>query len=330
MSRKKWNLPERQATDEEVYLNRRKFIRRAGLGSIGLLAGCIPEKLLNPATLVDPTKYRGPTIVEPIPPSEWYPAPTNDDFSTLDRPLTDEAIAALYNNFYEFSTSKEVWRFIDNFEPAPWTVEISGLVPEPKTYDIDYLIGIMDLEERLYRHRCVEAWSMAIPWTGFPMRDLIDLVQPLSSARYVRMISFFNPEVAPVQWDRSDWPWPYTEGLTMAEATNELTLLVTGVYGHEMPKQHGAPLRLVTPWKYGYKGLKSITKIEFTDEQPATFWNTLAPHEYGFISNVEPDVPHPRWSQARERFISTDLNPTELRETLPYNGYAEYVAHLYE
>ena len=181
MSRKKWELPERQATDEDVYLNRRKFIRRAGLGTIGLLAGCIPEKLLNPATLVDPTKYLDSPIADPIPPSEWYPALTNDEFSTLDRPLTDETIAALYNNFYEFSTTKEVWRFIDNFEPAPWTVEISGLVPEPKTYDIDYLIGIMDLEERLYRHRCVEAWSMAIPWTGFPMRDLIDLVQPLSS-----------------------------------------------------------------------------------------------------------------------------------------------------
>ena len=329
MPRKKWEIPQRQATDEDVYLNRRKFIRRAGLGTIGLLAGCIPEKLLNPATLVDPTKYLGPTLIEPIPPSEWYPAPTNDAWSTLDRPLTDEAIAALYNNFYEFSTGKEVWRFIDNFEPAPWTVEIGGLVQQPKTYDIDNLIGIMDLEERLYRHRCVEAWSMAIPWTGFPMRDLIDLVQPLSSARYVRMISFFNPEVAPGQWDRSDWPWPYTEGLTMAEATNELTLLATGIYGHELPKQHGAPLRLVTPWKYGYKGLKSITKIEFTSEQPATFWNTLVPHEYGFFSNVEPEVPHPRWSQASERFITTDPNTSERRETLPYNGYAEYVAHLY-
>ena len=168
MPRKKWEIPQHQVTNEDVYLNRRKFIRRAGLGTIGLLAGCIPEKLLNPEKLVDPTKYLSPTRVEPTPPSEWYPAPTNEAWSTLDRPLTDEAVAALYNNFYEFSTTKKVWRFIDNFEPAPWTVEISGLVQQPKTYDIDTLIGIMDLEERLYRHRCVEAWSMAIPWTGFP------------------------------------------------------------------------------------------------------------------------------------------------------------------
>ncbi len=338
MPRKKWHLPERQATDEDVYLNRRKFIRQAGLGSIALLGGCIPEKLLNPQQLVDPAKFLNPQVAEPTaspetaeptPPSEWYPAPVNEAFATLDRPLTDERVAALYNNFYEFSTTKEVWRFIDNFEPRPWTVEISGLVQQPKTYDIDDLIGLMELEERLYRHRCVEAWSMAIPWTGFPMRALVDLVQPLSSARYVRMTSFFNPTVAPGQWDRSDYPWPYTEGLTMAEATNELTLLATGIYGHELPKQHGAPVRLVTPWKYGFKGIKSITKIEFISEQPATFWNSLVPREYSFLSNVEPEVPHPRWSQATEGFITTDPFNPERRPTLLYNGYAEYVAHLY-
>ena len=326
MPRRKWEIPERQATDEAVYLNRRKFIRRAGLGSIGLLTGCIPEKLFNPVDLVNPEDFLSPGSVEPAP---RYPAPLNPSFSTLDRPLTDETVAATYNNFYEFSTGKNVWRFIDKFEPDPWTVEISGLVQQPKTYDIDSLIGMMDLEERLYRHRCVEAWSMAIPWTGFPMRALVDLVQPLSSASYVRMTSFFNPEVAPGQWDRPDFPWPYTEGLTMAEATNELTLLVTGIYGHELPKQHGAPMRLVTPWKYGFKGIKSITRIEFVSEQPETFWNTESPREYGFLSNVEPDVPHPRWSQATERFITADPKKPEQRDTLLYNGYAEYVAHLY-
>lgn len=170
---------------------------------------------------------------------------------------------------------------------------------------------------------------MAIPWTGFPMKALVDLVRPLSSARYVSMTSFFNPEVAPNQWDQPDYPWPYTEGLTMAEATNELTLMVTGIYGHELPKQHGAPIRLVTPWKYGFKGLKSITLIEFTEDQPATFWPTRNPREYEFYSNVDPDVPHPRWSQAREEFITDDLEDPEVRTTLLYNGYGEYVAHLY-
>ncbi len=238
-------------------------------------------------------------------------------------------MAGIYNNFWEFTDTKWVTRYIDEFEPLPWTVEIAGLVENPKTWDVEDLIGMMELEERLYRHRCVEAWSMAIPWTGFPMKALVDLVQPLSSARYVRMNSFFNPEVAPNQWDQPDYPWPYTEGLTLAEATNELTLLVTGIYGHELPKQHGAPIRLVTPWKYGFKGLKSITRIEFTEDQPATFWPTRTPSEYEFFSNVDPGVPHRRWSQAREEFITDDLEDRQVRETLLYNGYGEYVAHLY-
>ncbi|MCY3761059.1 MAG: protein-methionine-sulfoxide reductase catalytic subunit MsrP [Gemmatimonadetes bacterium] len=325
MPRRQWEIPERQATDEAVYLNRRKFLGRAGLGSIGLLTGCIPEKLLNPADLVDPGDFLAPA--EPVP---RYPAPLNPSFSTLDRPLTDENIAGIYNNFWEFTDTKRVTEYIDKFEPLPWTVEITGLVEEPKTWDVEDLIGRMDLEERLYRHRCVEAWSMAIPWTGFPMKDLVDLVKPLSSARYVRMTSFFNPEVAQNQWDQPDYPWPYTEGLTMAEATNELTLMVTGIYGHELPKQHGAPIRLVTPWKYGFKGLKSITLIEFTEDQPATFWPTRSPSEYEFFSNVDPDVPHRRWSQAKEEFITDDLDEPEVRKTLLYNGYGEYVAHLYE
>ncbi len=326
MPRRKWKIPERQATDEAVYLNRRKFLGRAGLGSIGLLTGCIPEKLLNPAQLVDPKDFLTPVNVEP---AQRYPAPLNPSFSTLDRPLTDESVAGIYNNFWEFTDTKWVTRYIDEFEPLPWTVEIAGLVENPKTWDVEDLIGMMELEERLYRHRCVEAWSMAIPWTGFPMKALVDLVQPLSSARYVRMNSFFNPEVAPNQWDQPDYPWPYTEGLTLAEATNELTLLVTGIYGHELPKQHGAPIRLVTPWKYGFKGLKSITRIEFTEDQPATFWPTRTPSEYEFFSNVDPGVPHRRWSQAREEFITDDLEDRQVRETLLYNGYGEYVAHLY-
>ena len=210
MPRRKWEIPERQATDEAVYLNRRKFIRRAGLGSIGLLTGCIPEKLFNPVDLVNPEDFLTPVSVEP---AERYPAPLNPSFSTLDRPLTDEGVAGIYNNFWEFTDTKWVTEYIDKFETP--SLDGGNNRPGGRAEDLGRrknLIGRMDLEERLYRHRCVEAWSMAIPWTGFPMKALVDLVQPLSSARYVRMNSFFNPEVAPNQWDQPDYPWPYTEG----------------------------------------------------------------------------------------------------------------------
>ena len=166
---------------------------------------------------------------------------------------------------------------------------------------------------------------MAVPWTGFPFKAFIDAVEPLASARYVKITTFLRPDEARNQWNIPDYPWAYTEGLTMAEATNELTLLATGIYGHELPKQHGAPIRLVVPWKYGYKGIKSIVRIEFTSQQPRTFWNDLAPHEYGFESNVDPEVPHPRWSQATERMLGTN----KIRDTLLYNGYQQQVAHLY-
>ena len=206
---------------------------------------------------------------------------------------------------------------------------MAGLVAKPKIYDFDELLRKMPLEERLYRHRCVEAWAMAVPRTGFPLKAFIEAVEPLSSARYVKMTTFFNPKEAPAQWYMPGWPWAYSEGLTMAEATNELALLVTGIYGHELPKQHGAPLRLVVPWKYGYKSIKSIVRIEFTAEQPSTFWNTFVPDEYDFDANVNPDVPHPRWSQAEERMIEADDDNPSLRPTLLYNGYEEYVRHLY-
>ena len=343
MSRPSWEITQREATDEAAFLNRRTFIRRAGLSAIGLVAGCAYEKSFDPVEVAPetpaanasdtvsetPVANASDTVSEaPAVPVSRYPAPGNPSFAALDRPLTDELAAARYNNFYEFTLGKDVWRFTDGFAPKPWTIEIAGLVAQARTYDIDQLIVMMDLEERLYRHRCVEAWSMALPWTGFPLRALIAAVQPLASARYLRMTSFFKPEIAQGQWDSPNWPWAYSEGLTMAEATNELSFLATGIYGRDLPKQHGAPLRLVTPWKYGYKGIKSITRIEFTRDQPATFWNTLAPQEYGFLSNVEPEVPHPRWSQATERFILS-TSRFERRETLPYNGYGEYVRHLY-
>ena len=333
MIKRGWEIPEREATPEEVFLNRRKFMKSAGLASIGALAGCSSDG--SPTAPTDGDGDGGGTGGPDGPDgpdgggngsSELYPATLNPAFAELDRPLTDESVAGKYNNFWEFTIKKDVWQHIGDFESRPWTMEVSGLVQNPSTYDIDDLIRAMPLEERLYRHRCVEAWSMAIPWTGFRMKALMDAVQPLSSARFVRMKSFLRPEQAKGQWDRPQYPWAYTEGLTIEEAANELTLLATGVYGHELPDQHGAPIRLVVPWKYGFKGLKSIVSIEFTESKPLTFWTELAPREYGFNSIVNPEAPHPRWSQAQERFFQVDW---DRRPTLLYNGYGEYVADLY-
>ena len=258
------------------------------------------------------------------PAPDLYPAARNPGF-VLDRPVTDEAYSAAYNNFYEFSVFKGgIYRKAARLKTSPWQVEVSGLVERPRIFEIDELIRAMALEERLYRFRCVEAWAMAVPWTGFPLRELMKKVQPLSSAKYVRFVTFMKPEVASNQ-NPSKGPWPYSEGLTMTEAMNELTLLATGIYGHPLPKQHGAPLRLVAPWKYGFKSIKSIVKIEFTATQPRSFWNSNRPEEYDFLANVDPQVPHPRWSQAAEKMIDTG----ERRSTLPYNGYGEWVAGLY-
>ncbi|MFZ0123894.1 MAG: protein-methionine-sulfoxide reductase catalytic subunit MsrP, partial [Xanthobacteraceae bacterium] len=207
----------------------------------------------------------------------------------------------------------------------PWTVKIDGMVGKPIEIGLDDLLAKMPLEERLYRHRCVEAWSMAIPWSGFPMAKLVELAQPLSSAKYIKMETFLDREVASGQ--RASWyPWPYVEGLTMAEATNELAFLVTGAYGKPVSKSQGAPLRLAVPWKYGFKSIKSITHFTFTDQRPRTFWEALQASEYGFWANVNPQVPHPRWSQASEELIGIG----ERRPTLLFNGYAEHVASLYQ
>lgn len=310
-----WEIPEREAVSEEAYLNRREFIKKlglAGIGATGLLSGA--DRAL---AFYDDTRSTAT--------GELYPAKRNSKY-VLDRPLTDERVAAHYNNFYEFTTDKpRVAELVANFKTHPWTVEVTGLVSKPRVYEVDELLRRFPLEERLYRHRCVEAWAMAVPWTGFPLKAFIDFVQPTSKAKFVRFVSFNKPEEAPGMREQSWYPWPYFEGISMAEATNELAMLVTGVFGHELPRQMGAPMRLVVPWKYGYKSIKSIVKIEFTDKQPATFWNTLAPNEYGFVSNVDPKVPHPRWSQAYERMIIDG----ERRPTLPYNGYGEFVAYLY-
>ena len=245
----------------------------------------------------------------------------------VDRPLTDELVAARYNNFYEFGTDKETcWRQAQRLTVRPWTIEIGGLVARPLTLGIDDLIRKMPCEERVYRFRCVERWAMVVPWFGFPFKALLALVEPLSAASFVRFVSFHRPEEAVGQHPGGPWRWPYYEGLTIQEAANELTFVATGLYGHDLPRQHGAPLRMVLPWKYGYKGAKSVVRIEFVEQRPKTFWNDAAPQEYGFFSNVDPKKPHPRWPQTHETMIGTDRR----HETLPYNGYGDFVASLYQ
>ena len=323
-----WEIPDAEATPEATYLNRRQVLTQAAAAGIGSLFAFQPWN--NAAWASKNPLLTGKQANPPA--ADKYPANQNKLF-TLDRPLTDERVAAMFNNFYEFSTRSKtnIWKLVEDWPTNPWTVEIAGLVPKPKTYDIDDLIRKMTLEERLYRHRCVEAWAMAVPWTGFRLKELIDLVQPLSSAKYVQFTTFMDPTHAPSQkgiWSLfSSGMWPYVEGLTMAEASNEMTLMATGMYGRPILKQHGAPLRLVAPWKYGYKGAKSIVKIEFVKEQPKTYWNQAVPSEYDFLANVNPKIPHKRWKQETEWMIP---DRSVRRPTMLYNGYGEWVAHLYK
>ena len=313
---KGWEISGNLATPESVYMRRREFLKGAALTTLAttaLLTGCTSRPH-------DPDAEIVLSEVE----KEIYPAKRNDKFK-LDRPLTSETVAASYNNFYEFTSVKEdVIVHAQALVKRPWAVEVTGLVKKPKTYDIDDLLKTMPMEERLYRLRCVEAWAMAVPWTGFPLKSLLKEVEPLSKATHVRMTTFYKPFTA--QGQLAFWePWPYVEGLTVQEAMNDLAFMAVGIYGHPLPKQHGAPLRLVVPWKYGFKSIKSVIKIELVDYRPATFWNTLQGLEYEFTANVDPKVPHPRWSQSKEKMIGTG----EVRPTLPYNGYGEHVARLY-
>jgi sulfoxide reductase catalytic subunit YedY len=301
-----WEMPESQATPESVFLNRRAFIA----GSAGLIAATsLPQ--IAAAQGPDPT-------------ADLYPAKKNAAY-TLDRPVTDEELAANYNNFYEFGGSKDIVAASKKLATRPWTVSVGGMVEKPFEIGFDDLVRKLPLEERLYRFRCVEAWSMAVPWTGIPLKAFVELAKPLSDAKYIRFETFMNPRMAPGQLQRW-YPWPYTEGLTIAEATNELPLLVTGIYGKPIPTQHGAPLRLIVPWKYGFKSVKSITKISFVAERPKTFWEGLQASEYGFWANVNPAVAHPRWSQASEQVLGS----RERKPTLLFNGYGEQVAGLYK
>jgi len=323
-SRPDWQLPDREATAESAYWNRRKFLTT--LGAAGLALGAAP---LGGCQAQAQSPDRELTATLDLPPVPGFK--TNPAFGELDRPLTDRLLAGQYNNFYEFGGTKSIWKAAQALPTDPWTVTVGGLAKNPRTYDRDQLLKTFPLEERLYRFRCVEAWSMALPWLGFPMALLLQAAEPLPEAKYVRFTSYYEAAVTPGPGVFSSfYPWPYTEGLRIEEMANELAFFAVGIYGRFLPKQHGAPLRAVIPWKYGFKGAKSIVSIEFTAEKPSTFWHTVQANEYGFESNVNPQVPHPRWSQAEERYISTgpDLS-WEMRPTLPYNGYGSYVAHLY-
>ena len=302
-----WHLKESAATDEAAYLNRRELVAGIAAGSILLGSGTASAQRVSD----DPSM-------------KLYPFKKNEAF-TLDRALTDEKEATTYNNFYEYGTSKSIWKAAEQLKIRPWTLKIAGMVEKPFEIGIDDLLAKMPLEERLYRHRCVEAWSMAVPWSGFALKALVDLAKPLASAKYVVMTTFMDPGMAPGQ-KQFFFPWPYVDGLTMAEATNDLAFIATGIYGKPMPKQNGAPLRLAVPWKYGFKSVKSIVKLEFTDKRPTSFWEAAQASEYGFWANVNPNVPHPRWSQEFERVLGTNERvPTKL-----FNGYGELVADLYK
>ena len=313
-----WNSPDRDITPESTFMTRRRWLGAAALGLSALGGGVYWRFRHGTADEVLATRQEAPAG------EDLYPAALNADFAEADRPMTDKDVAARHTNFYEFSSLKDVWRHIDGFHPTPWEVEVSGMVARPRTYDIDDLVRAFPLEERVYRLRCVESWAMVIPWTGFPLAALLRKAEPLAEAKYVRFVSFERPSEASKQRDKSK-PWPYTEGLTLAEATNPLAFIATGIYGKPLLKQHGAPVRLVVPWKYGFKSGKSIVRIELTDEQPATFWNTVQGNEYDFEANVDPDKPHPRWSQKVEEMLGTKAQ----HKTTKYNGYGEWVAKLY-
>jgi methionine sulfoxide reductase catalytic subunit len=308
-------IPSSEITPEPIFRSRRQFMR----GTAALLAGAAVLSACGGET----STAGGPGAAGA--PGAAGPGQTKGSTDELGDKLTDFQSVTNYNNFYEFSTDKEsVAPLSQNFHTKPWTVAVGGLVTKPKTYAIEDLLKQFPQEERIYRLRCVEGWSMVIPWTGFPLRKLLSTVEPTSKAKYVRFQSVLRPEEMPGQQD-GYYNWPYIEGLRLDEAMNDLALLVSGVYGKPALPQNGAPLRLAVPWKYGFKSIKAIVKIDLVEEQPTSLWMAAAPNEYGFYANVNPDVPHPRWSQSSERRIGE----ISRRKTLPFNGYADQVASLY-
>ncbi len=310
-TKKAWDLPASEITPKEVYLNRRNFMIGAAAAGLAVTAGRYLSNLVKPqfrAEAAGKLQY------------------VKSNLSTQGETLTPYTDITTYNNFYEFGTDKEdPSQNATNFKTVHWTISIEGMVNRPRTYDVDGIIKMHpSLEERVYRLRCVEAWSMVIPWIGIPLSSVIKAVEPTSKASYVAFETLYDPRQMPGQ-RRSVLQWPYVEGLRMDEAMHPLTILAIGLYGEPLPNQDGAPIRLIVPWKYGFKSIKSIVKIKFVGKQPPTTWNIMAPQEYGFYSNVNPNVDHPRWSQAKERRIGEFFK----RPTLMFNGYGDLVAGLY-
>jgi len=307
LRRKGWEISESRVTPEQLFVKRRSLLAAAA-GAAALATA-------------------GRARAEADPSAGLYPVKANAKFADAGRPVTSEEYNTTFNNYYEFGTSKRIAAAAAKLPIRPWTIVVDGEVEKPQTLDIDDLLKQVSLEERIYRHRCVEAWSMVVPWSGFPLARLVELAKPTGNAKYVRFETFNNPDVASGQKPGlfGAMPWPYVEGLTMAEATSDLAFVVTGAYGKPVANSMGAPIRLHLPWKYGFKSIKGIVKVSFVAERPVSFWEQLGPSEYGFWANVNPDVPHPRWSQASEEILGTgERVPTQL-----FNGYGEFVADLY-
>ncbi|NIS59581.1 MAG: protein-methionine-sulfoxide reductase catalytic subunit MsrP [Proteobacteria bacterium] len=320
MSRKfRADIPSLEPNAPEVFFGRRKFLTAMAMGILG-----VPRVFSS----VYANEDKGNPLSEPLKRPDVFPASRTTKYqlpSGLKRDLTPRKVAARYNNFYEFLPGHggPVWKYVDNFEVVPWRIEITGECNNPMTIDLDDLFKF-EHEDRVYHFRCVERWAMNIPWSGFSLSKLIKKADPKSSAKFVRFLSANRPDQMPGLKSSPSYPWPYHESLRMDEAMNELTMVVTGVYGKPLLKQHGAPVRIVVPWKYGYKSPKSIVRIEFLSNQPDNFWQ-IQPHEYGFLSNVNPNIPHPRWSQEQSFWLgSGEWFPTPI-----FNGYERYVAHLY-
>lgn len=312
-TKKGWEIKESEVTPEHIFMNRRHFLAQAGFVAGAAMMGA-PQIAKG-----DEVKDYGNSIAK-----ELYPAKANLKYQS-GRSISLEEVTSTYNNFYEFGSHKRISKAAQALNISPWDITLEGEIARPQKIAIEDLIRKMKIEERIYRHRCVEAWAMTVPWSGFPLSRLVKLAQPKSSARYVELTTFLDPSVASGQ--KQVWyPWPYTEAITIEEAMNDLAFMVTGAYGHPLQKQFGAPLRLALPWKYGFKSIKSIVKVRFTAERPMSFWEKINAREYGFWANVNPDVPHPRWSQADEELLGERRRvPTRI-----FNGYGEYVAGLYK
>lgn len=301
-------IKENEVTDEKLYKSRRQFIKSASLFGAGLLTSASTVQAFDIPEYKSISKY-----------------------NIKNEAVTAEKYAASYNNFYEFSTSKDgPYRMAETLKPEPWKIEVSGMAYKTGTFDLEDLVPKQKIEERIYRFRCVEAWSMVIPWLGFKLADFLKQFEPQAKAKYVYFETLYDPQQFPGQ-NRRTIPWPYREGLRMDEAMNELAFMAIGMYGKKLPNQNGAPMRLVVPWKYGFKNIKSIAKIRFTDTEPLNSWKQIASHEYGFYANVNPEVDHPRWSQASERRIGEGFSLFNPRiDTLMFNGYGDYVADMYK